>query len=229
LKEPAVKYAREADYENHRAKRVLLITVLVVLLGAAIGVGVYGLFLAPKHNAATPTSTPLPKPTATTTTAPPVPTSLTNPEGFARQAASALFDWDTATMNPSDVTDKLMAVADPTGEGEGAGLANDLGNYLPDQTTWIKLRGYATRQWLDIETVVIPEAWGQAVAGAAPGQILPGTLAYTITGTRHREGVWEKAPTTYQDEVSFTVFATCAPSFPACRLLRLSLPDEPLK
>jgi hypothetical protein len=229
LKELAVKYAREADDENHRAKKVLLIIVLVVLLGTAIGIGAYGLFFIPQQNATTPTSTPLPKPSATVTPAPSVPTTLTHPEGFARWAAAALFNWDTATMNPSDVMDKLMAVADPTGEGEGAGLANDIGNYLPDQITWVKLRGYATKQWLDIETVTIPETWGQAKAEAAPGQILPGTTAYTITGTRHREGIWEKAPTTYQDQASFTVFVTCAPSFSECHLIRLSRLDEPLK
>jgi hypothetical protein len=224
-----VKYTREADHQNHRARRVTVIVVLVVLLGAAIGVGVYGLVFTPTPQATTPATSPLPKATPTPTTAPPTQTLLTDPEGFARWAASALFDWDTATMNPSDVTDKLMAVADPTGEGEGAGLASDISNYLPDQTTWIKLRGYATKQWLDIETIVIPEAWGQAVAGAAPGQILPGTTAYTITGTRHREGVWEKQQTNYSSEVSFTVFVTCAPSFPECHLMRLSQVDKALK
>jgi hypothetical protein len=140
-----------------------------------------------------------------------------------------LFDWDTATMSPSDVAGKLMAVADPAGEGEAAGLASDIGNYLPDAQTWVKLRGCATRQWLDIETAAVPESWGKAVADAAPGQILPGTAAYTVTGTRRREGVWEKEPAAYQDEVSFTVFVACAPSFPECHLLRLSRPDEPLR
>ncbi|MCL1900174.1 MAG: hypothetical protein FWG11_06665 [Promicromonosporaceae bacterium] len=224
-----MKYAREADYENHRAKKVLLIIVLVVLFSVAIGIGVYGLFFMPNQTPTTPTPTPLPKPTATVTPAPSVPTSPTNPEGFTRWAASALFDWDTATMNPSEVTDKLMAVADPTGEGGGAGLANDIGNYLPYQATWVKLRGYATKQRIEIETVVIPEAWEQAKAEAAPGQILPGTVAYTITGTRFREGVWEKESASYVGSVEFTIFVTCAPSFPECHLMRLSRPDEPLK
>lgn len=224
-----MKYAREADYENHRSSRVLLAIVIVVTLGAAIGVGVYGLFLAPKEAVDTSSATPLPSATRTATPAPSTPASLTDPEAFARWAASALFDWDTATMNPYDVTDTLMAVADPTGEGEGAGLANDIGNYLPDAATWVKLRGYATRQWLDIETVTIPDVWDQAVADAAPGQILPGTTAFTITGTRHREGVYEKQATSYSDTVAFTLFVTCAPSFAECHLMRLSLPGEPLK
>jgi hypothetical protein len=140
-----------------------------------------------------------------------------------------LLDWDTATMDPADVTAKLMAAADPSGEGEGAGLASDVANYLPDQATWAKLRGYATRQWIEIESVTVPETWGEAVAGAAPGQILPGTTAHTITGARHREGVWEGQPTSYEGRVAFTVFTTCAPSFPECRLMRLSLPDQPLR
>jgi hypothetical protein len=223
-----VKHVREDDHKNHQARSVTLVIAFIVVIAIAIGVGVYGLFLAPNPEAA-PTATPAPEPPPSATDVPATPRSMTDPERFARWAASALFDWDTASMNPSDVTDKLMAVADPTGEGEGAGPASDIGNYLPDAATWVKLRGYSTRQWIEIETAVVPEAWHQAAADAVPGQILPGAVAYTITGTRHREGVWEKQPTSYSGEVSFTVFAACAPSFPECRLLRLSQPDNPLQ
>jgi hypothetical protein len=192
-------------------------------------VGAYGLFFVPEPEPDTPSATPQPKSAPPTANASPAETLLTDSEAFARWTAAALFDWDTATMSPSDVTDKLMAVADPTGEGEGAGLASDIGNYLPDAQTWVKLRGYATRQWIEIDGVAVPEAWSQAVADAAPGQILPGTTAHTITGTRRREGVWQEQPTSYSGEVAFTVFVTCAPSFDECRLLRLSRPDNPLR
>ncbi len=105
----------------------------------------------------------------------------------------------------------------------------DIGNYLPDPATWAKLRTYATRQWLDIETVTVPEAWAAALEQAAPGQILPDTIAYTITGIRHRDGTWNDQPVTYTAPASFTAFVVCAPSYPECHLLRLSLPDEPLE
>jgi len=58
--------------------------------------------------------------------------------------------------------------------------------------------------------------------------LLPGTTAFTITGVRHRSGVWEGTPVTSEHDVAFTVFVVCAPSYPACHLLRLSRLDEPL-
>jgi hypothetical protein len=224
-----VRRTRETDHANRRPARALLVIAVAAALVAAIGVGVYGLFLAPKPAEPAPGATAPPQPAPSATAALTSPAALADSEAFARWAASALFDWDTATMNPSDVTDKLMATADPTGEGEAAGLASDIGNYLPDPQTWAKLRGYGTRQWIEIESVTVPDAWDQAVVDAAPGQILPGATAHTITGTRRREGVWENQPATFAAPVSFTVFTACAPTFPECRLLRLSLPDEPLK
>lgn len=55
-----------------------------------------------------------------------------------------------------------------------------------------------------------------------------GTTAYTITGTRHRAGVWDGRRVTTTGRVSFTVFETCQPTYPTCRLLRLSQLDNPL-
>ncbi|MDR3359344.1 MAG: hypothetical protein LBO20_01535, partial [Bifidobacteriaceae bacterium] len=143
--------------------------------------------------------------------------------------AAALFDWDTASMGREDVVGKLMAVADPTGEGEAAGLASDIGNYLPDQATWASLRRHGTRQWLEVETVAVPETWAETVKADKAGQLLPGTLAHTIAGTRRRAGVWEGEPAAHAEPVVFTVFTACAPSFPECRLLRLSLPGQALR
>jgi hypothetical protein len=222
-----VKYANPNDYENKRSMKTLVVIITVIGLGVFLGVGVYGLLTAP-HDEPTPTVAPLTaKPSSPSPTTTPVP-ATSDSEAFARWAATTLFTWDNATMNPGDVTDKLMTVADPLGE-ESAGLASDITNYLPDPQTWVRLRGFATRQWLDIKAVTIPQAWEQAVADAADGQILPGTTAYTISGTRHREGIYNNQPTSYTETVTFTMFVTCGPSFPKCHLMRLSLPDEPLK
>jgi hypothetical protein len=221
-----VKHADQNDYENKRSVKALAVIIAVVVLGVFLGVGVYGLFFTSAEEPATTIAPSTTRPPTPTSNAKPVPTT-SDSEAFARWAAATLFAWDTATMNPGDVTDALMAVSDPLGE-ESAGLASDIANYLPDPATWVKLRGYATRQWLDIETITIPDAWGRAVADAADGQILPGTVAYTITGARHREGVHDQ-PASYTETAAFTVFVTCGPSFPECRLMRLSLPGEPLK
>jgi hypothetical protein len=206
---------------------VILVASVVAVL-AVVGVGVYGLWFAPKPG---PSGGPPPSASAEPAAAAPnVPADVpdtSDSERFARQVAEGLFAWDTATMDRSDVTDKLIAVGDPAGE-ETAGLASDIANYLPDPETWVKLRGMGTRQWLDIDTVETPDKWGQAVRDAAPGQILPGTVAYTVTGVRHRDGVWEDEPAVFQQPVTFTVFVTCQPAYPECRLMRLSKLGDPL-
>ena len=71
-------------------------------------------------------------------------------------------------------------------------------------------------------------------AQAAPGQLPRGATAYTITGTRHRAGIWGTEPVEATRPVSFTVFIACAPPAPEfstslCRLLRLSELDNPLR
>ena len=58
--------------------------------------------------------------------------------------------------------------------------------------------------------------------------LLPGATAYTVTGTRHRTGVWEGQGVTDARPVSFTIFAAC-PDDEDCRLLRLSALDTPLR
>ncbi len=203
--------------------RIILVAVGVLLI-AATAVGVYGLVLAPR-----PADQPANQPAPTTPTASPSdnPAQVTEAERFARRVAAILYDWDTANQNPADVTEDLMTLADPTGQ-EVNGLVADIANHLPDTQTWATLRGYQTRQRLDIATVAVPDTWDQTVTDAQD-QLLPGTVAYTVTGTRVRDGVWNGQPTTYSGPVSFTVFVTCAPSFPECHLMRLSLPDQPLR
>ena len=116
------------------------------------------------------------------------------PEAFAELVAHAIFDWDTTTTIPlTDYTARLLAVADPTGESS-PGLVADIANYLPTPAAWAQLRPYSTRQWLELDSVEVPALWPQAVAEAGPNGLLPGTTAYTITGARHRAGIWEGEP-----------------------------------
>ena len=159
---------------------------------------------------------------------PQVPRSA-DPETFAQSVAEALFAWDTASgLLPLDYASVVLAVGDPSGT-EQAGLASDISTYLPNRDAWIELRQYATRQHLVIDTTFIPDAWKEAVEQANPGQIAPGTVAVTVEGTRHRDGVWNGQPVTSEHPVAFTAFVVCAPSYPTCHLLRLSQLDNPLR
>ena len=151
-----------------------------------------------------------------------------DPRTFAESVAGALFDWDTtAPLALSDYTGRLLAVADPTGQ-ESPGLVADIAGYLPTAEAWAFLKAYYTRQWLEVSSVKVPDLWEQALAEAGPRGMAPGTMAYTITGTRHRSGFWEDEAVTSEHEVAFTVFIVCEPSYPTCHLLRLSRLDEPL-
>jgi hypothetical protein len=150
-----------------------------------------------------------------------------DPESFARLVADAIFEWNTATLvGRADHVEQLVAVSDPTGESS-PGLVSDLDNYLPTEEAWAELAQYETAQWLSIESVVTPTLWDEAEAQAG-NELLPGTTAFTIDGTRHRSGLWENQPVASAHEVAFTVFIVCAPSYAHCRLLRLSRLDEPL-
>ena len=152
-----------------------------------------------------------------------------DPETFAGNVAHALFTWDTTSgLMPLDYTAAVLDVGDPSGT-EQAGLASDLATYLPTREAWIELRKHETHQHLTIDQADIPEAWDDAVAQAQPGQIAPGTTAFTIEGTRHRDGLWNGEPVSSEHPVSFTVFIVCAPAYPTCHLLRLSQLDNPLR
>ncbi len=165
-----------------------------------------------------------PKPVITKLT-PLRPTS--DPEPFARQIAEAIFAWDTAALlTRTDHVEQLIAVADPTGEST-PGLVSDLDNYLPTHGAWAELAKYETRQWLTVGSVTTPSRWADAQAQAGD-ELLPGTTALTIRGTRHRAGIWEDEPVASEHPVAFTVFIVCGPSYPECHLLRLSMRDKPL-
>ncbi|MFB7893679.1 hypothetical protein ACFC1I_15885 [Microbacterium sp. NPDC056044] len=141
--------------------------------------------------------------------------------------ALTLFRWDTrGSTGPADWAQALIDVADPE---EAAGLASDVRTYLPSIEQWEQLKLYGTRQWLAIRSAEVPEAWATAVAQAAPGQLPPGAIAYTISGVRHREGIWDEAViATTSSEVTFTIFLAC-PREGDCSLMRLSRLNEPLE
>lgn len=215
-----------------RHRRVIVAGVVIVLLVLA-----WTAYAVLVHRSATPAShsgVRFERSTAATSGAPEPVTVLRavepteDPATFARRVAQALFAWDTATLvGRNDHIEQLVAIADPTGQST-PGLVGDLGNYLPTPNTWIELAQYETRQWLSIDSVTTPTLWPQAVTQAGPDGLLPGTTAFTIRGVRHRWGVWEGAPVATSHKVAFTIFIVCAPSYPTCHLLRLSLLDKPL-
>lgn len=224
-----------ASWSRGRLIAVIAAGLALLLL---IGVGVYGLIAGPQH----PTHRPHnPAPTVTTpdpagpvSPGPPRVVPSADPEVFARNVAEALFGWDTGSgLMPLDYTAVILAVGDPSGT-EQAGLASDIAAYLPSRDAWLELRKYATTQHLTIESAFVPDAWGEAVAQAQPGQLPPGATTITIEGTRHRAGVWNGEPVTAEQAVSFTVFLACPPLSPQfrsglCHVLRLSQLDNPLR
>lgn len=198
------------------------------LLLTLSAVGVYGLVLAapspagptPTESSANeespPSSTPLSTPGA-------LPLSR-DPAIFARYVATALFTWDTRTADVSEWAQPLVDLAAPD---DAPAVADDIRGYLPDTVTWVTLRGYGTRQWLHVSSIAVPSTWSEARAQAAPGQLPPGSAAYTVAGVRHRVGIVENHAVSSERAVSFTVFVAC-PRNALCQLLRISAVDHPL-
>lgn len=109
----------------------------------------------------------------------------------------------------------------PRPKPEQAGLAADIATYLPTRDAWIDLRQYATTQTLTIDSIQVPNSWAEAVEQAHPGQLPPGAVAYTIHGTRQRDGVWNGNPTTLPNGKWRPPVFICPPD-ETCHLLRLS-------
>ncbi|MEA5052118.1 MAG: hypothetical protein VB093_01565 [Propionicimonas sp.] len=224
-----------AEPRRHRRLLIAAIAGGLALL-VAVGVGIYGLVRGPGDTRRDPA------PSGTVTIGPSTPSSTPagpvrlpatgDAEAFAHAVAEALFTWDTLSgATPSDYAQVLSDAAD---DSEADALASDVRAYLPTAEAWAQLTTYQTRQWLAIDTAAVPEAWTTAEAQAAPGQLPQGATAYTITGTRHRTGIWGTDPVEASRPVSFTVFLVCAPPAPEfradlCRLLRLSELDNPLR
>jgi len=151
-----------------------------------------------------------------------------DPITYARAVAQSLFDWDTNSgFLPTDYTAKVLADADPSGE-ETPGLLVDVAAYLPTTEQWLDLGATRVVQSLEIEGAYVPDSWA-ATFDQAHGQLRPGTTAVTITGTRHRIGVWNGGREESSNPVAFTVFVACQPSFERCHLLRLSQLDNPMR
>ncbi|WP_346036087.1 hypothetical protein [Brevibacterium picturae] len=225
------------DLSEPRTRRRLIaaLTAAVVVLVLA-GVGIYGLLAGPP-NPGRDDDGDRPEPSVTApsdpapTTTPPLPTIAMSddPETFARNVATVLFEWDTASgFMPLDYTSVVLDVGDPTGT-EQAGLASDIASYLPSREAWLELRQYATAQHLTIDNTFVPDAWETAVEQAQPGQLAEGTVAVTIEGTRHREGRWNDEQVTSEHSVAFTVFVVCGRTYETCHLLRVSQLDNPLR
>ncbi len=219
---------------SHRAgpRRRLLVAVIAsgVALLLVVGWGVYGLLRGPSEPEHPPVSI------QTTDSSPPSyshrevgPRPIfpsRDPEVFARQVADALFAWDTRAA--ADLSEWAQVVVDVADAEESLATASDIRSYLPTRTIWQQLRGYGTRQWLVIDSIAVPEAWSTAVVQAQPGQLPPGATAFTVEGTRHREGTWGSEPVSTSRSVAFTVFMACERT-ESCRLLRLSQLDNPLR
>lgn len=217
-----------------RRRRLVVAAITVSLLLAA---AITYVLLTHNQTAAPPPADP------TTTAGPELPGNLSeapddgtlpglppvaDPAKFAEVVAHVIFDWDTTALAPRTAyLERMATIADPTGE-ETPGLISDVDAYLPPETTWIDLREYETRQWIEIESVEVPTKWATALEQGG-AMLAPGTTAYTITGVRHRDGIWDDKQVSSRHDVTFTVFIICAPTYDACRLLRLSLLDEPLE
>ena len=227
------------DPAADRRRRRLLIAATAggLALLILVGVGVYGLLRGPATPEPETVDRPSPSVTANPgrpeTPAPEAVSPLGGPEAFARNVATALFTWDTASgYGPADYAQVLADVAH---DSEADALVADVRAYLPTAEAWAQLRQYATREWLTIDTAVIPDAWQTAVEQATPGQIPAGATAYTITGTRHRDGTWGTESVEASRPVAFTVFLVCTPPIPGrgssglCEVLRLSELDNPLR
>lgn len=217
--------------EELRRRRLVVIGVATALL--LIALTTYAVLVHRSHTTSTAPADDKPARSEAVPTTPAVVTKLpalrdtSDAEAFAREIAEAVFAWDTATLvGRDDHIEQLLKLADPTGEST-SGLLADIGNYLPTPDAWVDLAQYETRQWLTLDSVSVPSKWAEAQTQAGD-ELLPGTTAYTIHGTRHRTGIWEGEPVSTEHEVAFTVFIVCGPAYPTCHLLRLSELDNPL-
>lgn len=215
--------------------RQIAVILGCVLAVATFVVGIYGLVRGPDSTGSAPAPRPARGAEVIPEAASPVVTledralpRTNDPVAYARAVATSLFDWDTSLgFLPTDYSAAVLADADPSGE-ETPGLISDVATYLPTVDQWLDLGAMEVRQTIQIDDAYVPDAWTAAVQ-QAHGHLRPGTTAVTITGTRHRTGVWngETAESSYP--VSFTVFVACEPSFDRCHVLRLSQLDNPLR
>jgi hypothetical protein len=212
---------------------IVLIAVASLIVLATIAVGVYGLIRGPGHPSRAIATAPGSSSSSSGSSSaagqgPAVLPKTDDPVVYAEAVAAALFDWSTTSgYGPSDYTAPVLADADPSGE-ELPGLIEDLAGYEPTSEQWTQLATMQVAQQLRITSAVVPSLWGEALA-QAHGQLRPGTTAITITGVRHRTGIWYGQQATSSNPVSFTIFEACSPAFSRCHTLRLSQLDDPLQ
>ena len=163
-----------------RRRLVLFLAIGFGVLAALVGVGLYGLVLAPTPSTPTTAVDPTapaapavdPEPSASSADASPI-RSTSDAESFARDAAYALINWDAATdFDPADYAQVIVDAGDPSG-AETAGLASDVRTYLPTADAWLTLRTYGTRQWLTIDEAFVPASWSDAIDQADTWAIAP--------------------------------------------------------
>jgi hypothetical protein len=214
---------------QHRRRLIIAMLVSGSALLVLATIGVFGLLRGPANGSelGRPTHAASEAPLVPERTLRPQPVLTTmDPERFARSVARALFNWDTRHPGgPSEWAQVLVDVADVD---EAAAVASDVRSYLPAPEMWQQLSAYGTRQRLEVESVTVPDSWTAALAQAAPGQLPLGASAFTVDGTRLREGTWSNDVVSTTRHVSFTVFLACAGQEP-CTLLRISQLDRPLE
>jgi hypothetical protein len=212
-----------------RRRLVIAILATAVVLLVLAGVGVFGLLRGTAANEPTLSATHSASPSlrASVPIGKPRPIPATaDPEAFARSIARALIDWDT--RNDSGRSAWTQVIVDVADDDQAAAVAADVRSYLPAEELWHQLGDYGTRQWLEPSSVTVPASWSTALEQASAGQIPPDAAAYTISGTRHREGEWNSEPVHTERPVAFTVFIACPDGGP-CVLLRISQLDRPLE
>jgi hypothetical protein len=213
----------------HRRRLIIAVVSSGIALIVVLVIGVFGLLRGPAK-ASQPESPVHQAFVASTSTAPaghPRPVLVrSNPELFARSVARALFNWDTRYVG--GLSEWAQVPVDVADADEAAAVASDVRGYLPSAEMWEELRAYGTRQWLEMESVTVPDAWSTALAQAASGQIPRGAAAFTVEAIRHRAGTWDTEAIRTAQKVSFTVFVAC-PGVQPCTLLRLSQLDRPLE
>jgi len=223
---------------SHLTGRQIMLLLGGALAAMTLAVGIYGLVRGP--DGPTPDASAARQAYARgSADRPEAPTAVTaseerslphtaDPIAYARAVALALLDWDTgAGFLPTDYTASVLADADPSGQ-ETPGLLTDVATYLPTVDQWLALGAMKVEQRIDIEDVYKPKSWDEAVA-QSNGQLRPGTMAVTITGSRHRSGVWNGQSAEVARPISFTVFVACPPAFERCHVLRLSQLNNPLQ
>lgn len=212
-----------------RRRLIIAIVGSAVALLALMAVGLYGLFRGPAKASRPegPVNEASISPTLPARVGRTQPVAVTSdPELFARSVARALLTWDTRHEGgPSPWAQVLVDAADVN---EAAAVASDVRGYLPVAEMWQQLGAYGTRQWFELQSIAVPDAWTTALEQAAPGQLPRGATALTIVGTRHRAGMWNTEVTRTERQVSFTVFIAC-PGIDPCALLRFSKLDHPLE